>query len=552
MALSLTAEQKNFRSLFLNDEQYVIPSYQRPYSWNVDTCYQFHTDIMESYTKDDDYFIGNIILACGSKRGGFPEVVDGQQRLITVWLYMKALSLFVPDFSKLQEAIEIELWSRNAKKEPKIASRVFEVDDSEMISKIWKMTEAETIAAIEDREGRRRQGNYCLLTNYLRIYSWLKEYFKKVGPSKEQDAKMAFVNHFFNRIYMLPIELKENEMEDARSKALTIFETINNRGQELEDADIFKATLYEKAKSINEAERFIDEWVAIRSHCDELGISIDELFRYYSHIIRGEAHIITAEKRMREFFVADKLSPLRKKDYQEVIADLNHVIQCLTYIDNKREEADELSAWLNAIYFYPNQYPRFAVVAYIYKKQDKDLVQFLRDLVRTCYKIGSSTSVKFSIYSIIATIEPCNIFRVRFIPDEKDVRERIQHKDKRLQKGMAFLAFILGENKDLWDSHYKFANIVQRKQVSELKDSAEKVFWTDRMDTYKNIIVIPSSKERKNLETPYNKLYRLIKSEDICSKEVMEEFKKREASLDDLLVKFFTEARDGEDSDKKL
>lgn len=33
MALSLSAEQKNLRSLFINDDRYIVPSFQRPYRW---------------------------------------------------------------------------------------------------------------------------------------------------------------------------------------------------------------------------------------------------------------------------------------------------------------------------------------------------------------------------------------------------------------------------------------------------------------------------------------------------------------------------------------
>ena len=60
MALSLTAEQKNISSLFYNEDQYIIPEFQRPYCWTYDTSYQLYTDIMTYYYAQEDFFVGNI------------------------------------------------------------------------------------------------------------------------------------------------------------------------------------------------------------------------------------------------------------------------------------------------------------------------------------------------------------------------------------------------------------------------------------------------------------------------------------------------------------
>lgn len=38
MALSLTAEQKEVIEILQVDKQYIIPAYQRPYSWGYDEC----------------------------------------------------------------------------------------------------------------------------------------------------------------------------------------------------------------------------------------------------------------------------------------------------------------------------------------------------------------------------------------------------------------------------------------------------------------------------------------------------------------------------------
>lgn len=70
-------------------------------------------------------------------------------------------------------------------------------------------------------------------------------------------------------------------MDVARSNALMVFETINDRGMDLQDADIFKAKLYQMSLTIGKGDEFIRKWKEINSRCEDLNIKIDDLFRYY-------------------------------------------------------------------------------------------------------------------------------------------------------------------------------------------------------------------------------------------------------------------------------
>ena len=45
MPLSLNAEQKELLKIFKIEEQYIIPEYQRPYSWGYEHCFQLFGDI---------------------------------------------------------------------------------------------------------------------------------------------------------------------------------------------------------------------------------------------------------------------------------------------------------------------------------------------------------------------------------------------------------------------------------------------------------------------------------------------------------------------------
>ena len=107
MSLSLSAEQKTVRGVFNIEEVYIIPQYQRPYSWEIEECLLLWEDIhmsLKNQDNEDGYFLGNIVIA---KSKDYLEVIDGQQRLITLTLFLKALSYFDIDNWHIKEAIWI-------------------------------------------------------------------------------------------------------------------------------------------------------------------------------------------------------------------------------------------------------------------------------------------------------------------------------------------------------------------------------------------------------------------------------------------------------------
>ena len=104
MSLHLNAEQKNLRRLWSEYDTFVIPPYQRPYSWNVTECRQLYDDLIDAFNRpyDNDYFMGTIILAVAdNQRDEFPRIVDGQQRMTTFWLMFKSLSVLLPEVTSL-------------------------------------------------------------------------------------------------------------------------------------------------------------------------------------------------------------------------------------------------------------------------------------------------------------------------------------------------------------------------------------------------------------------------------------------------------------------
>ena len=73
-----------------SQKNYEIPVYQRAYSWDKKNWEMFLEDIIEQLHGDNNYFYGNILLETIKKDRNY-EIIDGQQRLTTLTIFIRAL-----------------------------------------------------------------------------------------------------------------------------------------------------------------------------------------------------------------------------------------------------------------------------------------------------------------------------------------------------------------------------------------------------------------------------------------------------------------------------
>ena len=82
----------DYDNLFDVDAPYVIPLYQRPYAWEDDQIRDLIEDINDVSLENENfrYCLGSLIIA---KNNGYYEVIDGQQRLTTLYLLLNVLEI---------------------------------------------------------------------------------------------------------------------------------------------------------------------------------------------------------------------------------------------------------------------------------------------------------------------------------------------------------------------------------------------------------------------------------------------------------------------------
>ena len=97
-----------------NKRQYAIPVYQRNYEWSREQCVKLFWDIVEAYRKDKPHFCGSVVYAPLKEEHNihYYVIVDGQQRLTTIYLLLKAL-IDCAETAKEKESLEETVFNRD-------------------------------------------------------------------------------------------------------------------------------------------------------------------------------------------------------------------------------------------------------------------------------------------------------------------------------------------------------------------------------------------------------------------------------------------------------
>jgi uncharacterized protein with ParB-like and HNH nuclease domain len=241
-------------------------------------------------------------------------------------------------------------------------------------------------------------------TNIYFFYEKIKAFIEQKG----NDIK-DFIDFMLYDVSLLPIFTEGENTAKAREKALKIFETMNNRGMPLDDSDIFKSNLYYMSNRDNQENEFIELWKNFDERCEAVDDKLKlRVFRIYSYITRGKEGIKSSEIGLRDFFEKTDYSPFKKKNYKEILEDLNKIVDAIEfYEEQKRTSGNEIAKWFQIIDLYTNAYPKDTMIVYLIKNdlnKNDNLIKFATSIVRQSYSKGSTTQIKYDMYDLMIKI----------------------------------------------------------------------------------------------------------------------------------------------------
>lgn len=371
----LNVDQKSIYAL-LSDRKadYIIPDYQRPYAWDEDSCQTLWDDIFSfaipdndatKFDGNDEYFLGSIVTFENDKKQ--QEVIDGQQRLTTFMLLLRA---FYDRFTKMQDQGSKDFSER-------IASCIWKTDEMGKPDKDHLKIDS-VVATDKDKEeflsilrtGIVTDSQTSRYANNFRFFLKKVDEFINSFPTFAKNLPARILNNCI----LMPIEA------ESQDTALRIFSTLNDRGLPLSDSDIFKAQFYQyyKQKSEDDRNEFIKDWKKLEETCEKIfhpitGTPMDDLFTRYMYFIRAKRdnNKSSTTESLRRFYERDKYSVLKQDDTFENLKDLAQFWEDIT--DQNRERfSEEVLKKLFILNYAPNSMWNYFISVYYLANRTED------------------------------------------------------------------------------------------------------------------------------------------------------------------------------------
>lgn len=516
MSTTISVNKQTIEQFLLNarTKPFIIPDYQRPYSWTSDQINTLFKDIWEftcnegGTDKEGTYFLGSIVFY--ENKNGEQEIIDGQQRITSIFLLLRAIytKLSKPK-EKTEEAknfinkIEPLIWKTN-----KLTGKV-EYSSILLNSKVISETENEVLKKILETG----EVNEKLEDNYSKNYNQILELIEEKSV---ENALMIyqFIYALLNQVIILPITA------DSQETALTIFSTLNDRGLPLSDADIFKAKIYNHLQSKEEKKEFIEKWKELEENTQNISENIQKLFYYYMFYLRAlENDRNTTTPGLRKYYSTNKFKRLLKNNVLDELKKILNIWEIIVnstqFIENESwSENKDILKVLNILTSYPNEFWKYPVIVYYLKHKDKKdfeekFLKFLRklyvELLKKYIESPTINAVKSNILKLNAEIKNSDkpVFDFKSL-SEDEIKEKIKipHRNA-VRMLLKTLAYDIQD--ELLPEKWEIEHILPVK-------------WENSYDLRENEKIAKEKIEHLGNKTPFEKKLNIIATNNYFSK----------------------------------
>lgn len=399
-------EVLTIETMFAHRNQYLIPDYQRPYSWTVKEVKELVNDIEKSMRESKKWFCGPIFTSQDNFQDNIHYLLDGQQRMTTLFLILRCIS--TAEFLVSEESFNNLAWSKSDEKNREkrkqesyrkhkgLQEQIQEIltiydYDKEKYSKVFRsrfQTENsirekfnDFIAIVpeinrinfseyENLKNNSTDKYEATLVNLNKNLDCIYKYIKsKLESTDGLDYIIDLGSQIINNLMFIKIPLFK------KGDVLDIFETLNSRGKKLALTDLIRFKTLKKLDGFpSESDNIQKKW--------------SEIFQY-SGLLSDKFNFFTNSDVFIERFInsfSDKSDGV--KDDKERILEFE-IIFGHNYSDGVEKMLKSLKSWYY-IFDLEN--------GIINNFKEKNEIKTLIELLRLSLKINVNSQVAFLSY----------------------------------------------------------------------------------------------------------------------------------------------------------
>lgn len=277
----LNTETKDLKELLSNGRSYVVPPYQRDYSWKQEHWEDLWEDLLNvEQNEGEDHYMGALVLESGDRKQH--RIIDGQQRLAT----LSILILAGIDFLTKQAETGIDSDANNERSSLLLSSFIGSKDPASLrvTPKLSLNAHDNDFFQLNLAQRIAPAGGVRSLRDSEKLLWDCSEFFKKKIAEKfgslpkgtGGEALATFINEVVaERLIFISVRVQD------QLSAYTVFETLNARGLELTETDLLKNYLLALANQLSEGQmdHVLRQWNRIT---ERVGIaSFPEFLRHH-------------------------------------------------------------------------------------------------------------------------------------------------------------------------------------------------------------------------------------------------------------------------------
>ena len=463
-----------FNKIFASDGRecnYIVPPYQRPYIWEKRHCQKLFDDIVEN---EKGYYLDRyLIISAGDCMNPKFEIIDGQQRIVSLTLLLAALYDVLSDYKQSMvseqktdfDNLRRQIATRKTNESngnttyiysPKLTLQKENSNDEDYQ---YILSECGVIDKINiEPESYKKRRIYMRYSEFRKnIVSYIKE--KKCSSDSQKINELFKLLEKINSVTMVSTEV------DNAKDAYMMFESLNNRGMPLSAIDLIKNRIFTSADKYGETVikncyRIWDDMFYTLSNSNDIsniGTIAETFFRQFYNAFR-----IDLEKKLKDKHpnlnielkdnaiganILDVYDDLVDEDkgfgYNEVLSMLikaSKVYAAILYCENNKSVIEQYRKKVyypylcNLTHLNGRQYQQ--LVLYVLLKQeelslsDNDVAEILRLIIVFCVKRNimdnpAPRRFKSALYCISHNIELGNIKKGKdFV---KEIRDQLMN-----------------------------------------------------------------------------------------------------------------------------